>query len=92
MIKYIDADRLKTEFENIYSEAICEYNSHKSRYSEGALDVAHRISSLINSLQQEVEVNEFSFKGGTAIINGVEHPFKPGKAKVIILDITENES
>ena len=53
MSKYIDVDKLIAEIENIYSEAVCEYNSHKSRYSEGALDVIHRVSSIIASLQQE---------------------------------------
>ena len=53
MGKYIDAEKLKAEIDNIYSEAVCEYKSTKSRYSEGALDVIHRISSIITYLQQE---------------------------------------
>ena len=55
MSKYINTDKLIAEIDNIYSEAVCEYKSTKSRYSEGALDVIHRISSIITSLQQEVE-------------------------------------
>lgn len=51
--KYIDADKLIAEIDNIYSEALFEYKLTKSRYSEGALGVTHRISSIIDSLRQE---------------------------------------
>lgn len=63
MSNYIDADKLIAEIDNIYSEAVCEYKSTKSRYSEGALDVTHRISSIITSLRQE----QPKFKTGDTI-------------------------
>ena len=86
-MKYIDADRLRKAVEK-------KYNSNDTvgdRWDLGYDTACEQILEIIDSLQQEFEINEFSFKGGTATINGVEHSFKPGKAKVIILDITENE-
>lgn len=41
----------------------------------------------IDSLQQELEVMDLSFKGGTYRINGVEKKFNAGTAKVAILEI-----
>jgi hypothetical protein len=57
-MKLIDKDALVAEIENIESSALCEYNSNKSRYDEGSLDVVHRIKYFLNTL----EVKEVDFK------------------------------
>lgn len=92
MTKYIDAEKLIVEIQQLQKTNKTE-TAHISEYVQGGIygfNIAtETIIELIRSFQQEFEVEEFSFKGGTATINGVEHPFKSGKAKVIILDITE---
>ena len=50
-MKLIDKDALLAEIEDIESSAICEFNSNKSRYTEGCIDVIHRIKSFINTLE-----------------------------------------
>jgi len=58
-MKLIDKTALVAEIENIESSALCEYKSNKSRYSEGSLDVVHRIKSFIDTLEvEEVELDK----------------------------------
>lgn len=87
-MKYIDADRMKV----LLSDLKENHKYYNGDFHDGVVFTVDEIEEVIDSIQQEFEVYEFSFQGGTATINGVEHSFKPGKAKVIILDITENES
>jgi len=93
-MKYINAEKLIDEIQQLQKTNKSEA-AHISEYVQGGIygfNIAtEKIIEIISRLQQEFEINEFSFKGGTATINGIEHNFKPGKAKVIILDITENE-
>lgn len=58
---------------------------------EGVISAYDSILSFINSRQQECEIVELSFKGGTYRVNGEEHSFKGGKAKVIILEVNQEE-
>ena len=49
--QYIDKASVIAEIEDIESSAICEFKSSKSRYTEGCLDVIHRIKSFINTIE-----------------------------------------
>ena len=97
-MKYIDSEKLIAEIERRIS--ICEKQRTDAIEVECynlADDASARMGELrdileiITSLQQEHEIIEFSFKGGTDKINGEEKPFKGGKAKIIILEINPEE-
>ena len=51
MEQYIPKAAVVAEIENIEADAICEYNSNKSRYAEGSLDVIHRIKHLLDAIE-----------------------------------------
>ena len=51
MAHLIEKDAVVAEIEDIESSAISEYKSQKSRYSEGVLDVIHRLKSFLNTLE-----------------------------------------
>ena len=80
-MKYIPTDKL-----------IAEIKQLKDKYPSWQLKLAmDDLRNVINSLQQEREIVEFSFKGGTYRVNGEDHTFKGGKAKVIILEINQED-
>lgn len=86
-MKYIDADRLMAEIRKLRGEKPFCDDSSLLAYLHGL----SKIENFIDSLQQENEIVEFNFKGGTYRVNGEEHAFKGGKAKVIILEINQEE-
>ena len=55
---------------------------------KNAISAFERIKQLP---QQEYEIVELSFEGGTYRVNGEEHPFNGGRAKVAILEINQEE-
>jgi len=92
MTHYIDADKLKAEIGNRYDNMLnrAKLDSENANYWNGKADAYRAIYDHIDSLQQEQDVLEFSFKGGTYRVNGEERTFKSGKAKVVILEIMED--
>ena len=56
-----------------------------------ACDAVNEVLKIITSLQQEHEIVELSFKGGTYRVNCEENTFKGGKAKIIILEVNQEE-
>jgi hypothetical protein len=84
-MKYIDADKLIAQIDNLESFSCI------SEEQDGFYSAISRINDIIASLQQENEIVEFTFKGGTYRVNGEEHAFKGGKAKVIILEVNQEE-
>lgn len=89
MGKYIDAEKLKAEIERRMDEN-CKLGEKAECFSHRAVE-DNDVLAIIESLQQEGEIVEFSFKGGTYRVNGDEREFKGGKAKVIILEIKQEE-
>lgn len=92
-MKYIDAEKLKSLLDAKYKDfmeksKIEGYTTLQYQYMADGIDIAEQ---FIDSLQQENEIVEFTFKGGTYRVNGEEHAFKGGKAKVIILEINQEE-
>ena len=86
MARYIDADKLIERLEDMKQ---AEYENCGGVNSKtGALQ---EVQELIASLQQEHEIVELSFKGGTYRVNGEENTFKGGKAKIIILEVNQEE-
>ncbi len=88
MSKYIDADKLIAEIER-FSATEYDGNTLGDDVANSALDFV--IKEIIPSLQQEHEIVELSFKGGTYRVNGEENTFKGGKAKIIILEVNQEE-
>lgn len=86
-MKYIDAEKLKDEIKHLKIDVYDEAH----QFDLGARSSLTFLESVIDSLQQENEIVEFTFKGGTYRVNGEEHAFKGGKAKVIILEINQEE-
>lgn len=80
-MKYINTEKLIAEIERLK-------DIYPSWQVKSAMD---DLRIFITSLWQEHEIVELSFKGGTYRVNGEEHPFKGGKAKVIILEINQEE-
>lgn len=68
-----------------------KYKGPKFFKTQGKESAYDAILNVLDSLQQENEIVEFTFKGGTYRVNGEEHAFKRGKAKVIILEINQEE-
>ena len=93
MKKYIDAEKLKKTIDNYQEGAKCALNpiDGDADYYKGKIDACKDLQGFITSLQQENEIIELSFKGGTYKVNGEEKSFKGGKAKVIILEINQEE-
>jgi len=59
MEQYIPKAPIVAEIDSIAADAICQYNSDKSRYAEGVIDVVHRIKHLLNILEvKEVDLNK----------------------------------
>jgi hypothetical protein len=59
MEQYIPKAPIVAEIDSIAADAICQYNSDKSRYAEGVIDVVHRIKHLLNILEvKEVDLDE----------------------------------
>ena len=89
---YIDAEKLKAEIER-RKELLEKGSGHPEvmKRVAGVISAYDSILSFIDSLQQEREIVELSFKGGTYRANGEEHSFKGGKAKVVILEINQGE-
>lgn len=88
-MKYIDAEKLIAEIERWRDKAKEKYN--ESTYSMGRCDALAEFRNYIVSLQQEHEIVELSLKGGTYRVNGEENTFKGGKAKIIILEVNQEE-
>jgi len=89
-MKYIDADKLLSEI-NARIER-CEKDEEDGYPDTTSSEATLKsVRTFITSLQQEHEIVEFSFKGGTYRENGEEHAFKGGRAKVIILEINQEE-
>lgn len=80
MSKYIDADKL-----------IKLVKEMRNKQMGFACDAVNEVLKIITSLQQEHEIVELSFKGGTYRVNGEENTFKGGKAKIIILEVNQEE-
>ena len=89
-MKYIDADKLKKTINKRLQENADNALLFGAAFA-GRTAEDNDIINLIDSLQQEHEIVEFSFKGGTYRENGEEHAFKGGKVKVIILEINKEE-
>ena len=91
-MKYIDSEKLIAELTKMQFELNATYRKPQSDNMVRAISLEYDdILSLVDSLQQECEILEFSFKGGTYRVNGEEHAFNGGKAKVIILEINQEE-
>lgn len=80
MMKYIDAEKL-----------IKLVKEMRNKQMGFACDAVNEVLKIITSLQQEHEIVELSFKGGTYRVNGEENTFKGGKAKIIILEVNQEE-
>ena len=79
-MKYIDAEKL-----------IKLIKERRNKQMGFACDAVNEVLKIITSLQQEHEIVELSFKGGTYRVNGEENTFKGGKAKIIILEVNQEE-
>ena len=51
MEQYIPKAPIVAEIDSIAADAICQYNSDKSRYAEGVIDVIHRIKHFLKTLE-----------------------------------------
>lgn len=59
MEQYIPKSAVAAEIERIEAEAVCEYNSNKSRYAEGSLDVLHRVKHFLSTFEvEEVDLKD----------------------------------
>lgn len=75
MEQYISKAALMAEIENIEADAICQYQSDKSRYAEGSLDVIHRIKHLLDALEvKEVDIDK-EIDIEDAVHGTVDYPF-----------------
>ena len=99
MAKYIDAELLRNEIKRrieILKKAELDWSkqgdTETSLYYSGKSVALDEFTDFIDSLQQELEVMDLSFKGGTYRINGVEKHFNSGTAKVAILEINEKRN
>lgn len=91
-MKYIDAEKLIAEIEDrLHCNGAFDEVNYAWHYNKGMIAAYNHIKEFITSLQQEHEIVELSFKGGTYRVNGEEHAFKGGKAKVIVLEINQEE-
>lgn len=94
-MKYIDAEKLIAEIEfakSVYDNPKRVIHGVADAFrQDGRAAMCDDILKKIASIQQEHEIVELSFKGGTYRVNGEEHAFKGGKAKVIILEINQEE-
>lgn len=89
MSKYIDADKLFAEIDR--RKVILDKYKDSFETAACCKQELEWMKDFISSLQEESEIVEFSFKGGTYRVNGEEHALKGGKAKVIILEINQEE-
>ena len=91
MAKYIDADILRKEIKRLKDEYTdIAIDSRRGWINVNfIIDDLEQLQSKIDFLQQELDVIDLSFKGGTYRINGVEKPFNAGTAKLAILEIKE---
>ena len=88
-MKFIEVEKLVAEIERRMDEN-CKLGEKAECFSHRAVE-DNDVLAIIESLQEEREIVELSFKGGTYRVNGEEHAFKRGKAKVIILEINQEE-
>lgn len=88
MTKYIDADLLRKNIDN-WKTAMTDV---VGEYSDGVRFALEHFTFVLESLQQELDVMDLSFKGGTYRINGVEKHFNAETAKVAILEINEKRN
>ena len=59
-----DTNKILETLDEIESDAVCEYKSAKTTYSEGVLDTTHRIKQLIKEIakqpsDKEIQMAEF---------------------------------
>jgi len=73
MEQYIPKAAVVAEIENIEADAICEYNSNKSRYAEGSLDVIHRIKHLLDVIEVKEADLDKEFECFLDKVEGVPH-------------------
>lgn len=89
-MEYIPADTLRARIESLIKNERIQLEADKTNGEIRKKSIEHYqgLLGLIDTSAKEFEEQEFQFKGGSFKVNGKEHHFTGGKARIIILDIT----